>query len=343
MELTGRVIINSLSFSGSDTLTSGWSQYMSGNSSWVYQVKHDNGATIDLVNGELKVADHPYVKGHSLTLEAGKIGMNFYVFEPSAEEGTMTFSISGKGDVTAKNGYSIATDGSHVYTCYVSSIQMADTIKASYSCNGKTCEDSYSIEQYVKYFEEHASEYDQYTIALVRAIADYGHYGQIYLKARNGWTFDPHDGYAEMKTYYSTSFDKDEILTHLPSHAIDYSNSTGIQKISYQLYFSSTITLNIWIRANNGATVNCSGYDAKLQDDGRYHIERKISAQNLDTMLEIAGESEGDFSIKVSPLTYINAILTSDSYNADAKNAVCAFYKYYEAAKAYAGRPQEGN
>ena len=274
-----------------------------------------------------------YVAGHSLTLEEGKLGLNFYVYEPSDSEGTMEFSISGRGEVVAKEGY-VTENGYRVYTCYISSVQMADTVTATYTCNGESCQDTYSVQQYLAYFEAHQADYDDETITLVRAIADYGHYAQIYLKSLHKWTFDPDTGYAEMTDYYSDSFDQDSITANLGSHVLDYGNSAGIDKVSYQLYFDSAISVKIWIRLKDDAVVECD--EGALQADGRYLIERTgISATELDQEINITGSCDGDFAITVSPLTYINAILTSDTTSQDAKNAVSAFYMYYEAAKAY--------
>ena len=272
-----------------------------------------------------------FFAGHSLTLEDGRIGMNFFVYEPSNEESTLSFSISGKGDVEQKSGYE-TRDAYRIYTCYISSIQMADTITAEYSCNGETLTDTYSVKDYLTYIDEHSEDFDTKTIDLVHAIADYGHYGQIYLKGRNGWTFDPDTGYAEMTTYYASSYDQSAISALLPDANISY--SSGIVKITYQLYFDSAITLNIFFKVEEGASFTCDG--AELQDDGRWKVTKTgISATDLDTGFTVTGTCNGAFSVSVSPLTYIKAILNGSSDSA--KNAVSAFYKYYEAAKAYAG------
>ena len=303
---------------------------------WVGNSQHvpsDNVELSAVYSMVLTPSHDPFIAGHSLTLEEGRIGMNFFVYEPSDQEGTMSFSISGKGSVTQKSGY-VTRDVYRVYTCYVSSIQMADTITASYSCDGKSVTDPYSVKEYLTYLDEHASEYSEKMITLVHAIADYGHYGQLYLKDRNGWTFDPDTGYAPMNTYYASSFDQEKIMTTIPNSAITH--GSGIVKVSYQLYFDSAITLNIFFTVEDGQTFTCEG--AEDMGNGKWKVTRTgISATELDQAVTVSGTCGGNFSVSISPLTYVKAVLKSSSTSSNAKNAVSAFYMYYEAAKAYAG------
>ena len=51
--------------------------------------------------------------------------------------------------------------------------------------------------------------------------------------------------------------------------------------------------------------------------------------------INITRFADGEFSVSVSGLSYVRAVLKNDSFNATAKNAVCALYNYYAAAVAY--------
>lgn len=284
-----------------------------------------NGKTLTPFGGEA------FVAGHSLTLDEGLLGLNFYVFEPSAEESTMEFAITGAGEVIPGSGYK-TVDGYRVYTCYVTSIQMADMITATYTCDGNTITDEYSVAMYLGYFDQHTAEYSAETIDLVHAIADYGHYAQIALKERNGWTFDD---YAEMTDYYAQSFDYIEIYGSINDDA-SVTKGDGVAKVTTQLRLDSAVRMDINIYVKDGVTsFDCPG--AEDVGGGCYRVTVEgIDATELGDMTDIMGTAGGSaFDISLSPLTYIKSVLADSSFSLSTKNAVSAFYKYYEATQAY--------
>ena len=68
----------------------------------------------------------------------------------------------------------------------------------------------------------------------------------------------------------------------------------------------------------------------------RYRVSfTGIKAYELGNDLVITGNADGAFSVTVSGLSYVRAVLKNDSFDETAKNAVCALYNYYAAALAY--------
>ena len=300
--------------------------------------------------GVQKTAE-PEFKSKSLVL-SGQIGVNFYMNLPEIEgvdysESYMTFSITGKGTITARDDYDAndrdkGGNGYYGFTCYVNSIQMADTITATFHYgDDQTVLLDYSVADYIAYFDNHPSEYSQTTLDLIKAIADYGHYAQPFLSVENGWTIGT--DYAEMTKHYTESFDLDSIKTAIDGYTfVKNIEGSGITKATYRLNLESETMVDVFLTVEDGteliasATFNGKTFTAVKQADGRYRIRVSgISAHLLGETITITGTAGSDFTITVSALAYARAVLNSAAFGADAKNAMAALYRYYAAVKAY--------
>ena len=110
---------------------------------------------------------------------------------------------------------------------------------------------------------------------------------------------------------------------------------------------NSDTVLNVYITPKAGYTVSVSTtfngktYEGVRQSNGRYRVRIPgISAHLLGNMLNITGtasdgENSSDISIKVSPLSYAYTVLNNEAFDTDAKNAMAAFYGYYDAVIMY--------
>ena len=290
---------------------------------------------------------------------SGQIGVNFFMdldalTEAEREAGYMEFSISGKGGSTSTDTF----DPNHMnaskkyygFTCYVKSIQMAETITATYHYgNGKTVSKTYSVEEYFQVFEEHASAFDQKTTDLIHAIADYGHYMQIYLASVNH--FDIGTDYAESARHYAIRYDYDTIKTAVQPNAIARELSgSKVEKANYRLQLGSETTLDVFLKTTDGSaptnvkvTVRelVSGkttekaYTPVQQDDGRYLITiPNISAHKLGDTVTITGTAGKSFSVAVSPLSFVYDVLTKNK-DTESKDGLCSLYAYFAATVAY--------
>ena len=344
-------------------------------------------------NGKCTVCGYqrvfPAYKGHSVLLKEGKIGLNFYMdlsgLTDEEKAGSyMKFDIAGKGEVTEQDNYDansfVTLEGKtcNGFTAEIYAIQMADEITATfyYYQDGewKTVVNTYSVKQYCDDFtdkwnkQESHSDADTKAKPLIEALADYGHYLQIYLKGIRGWNFDPENGYTEMSTVYTTYSDSElsRAYTETVGKKISFNNdpNSKIKAVTYSLNFDSETCINVYFEMNEGKDYNgklwvssygtapfwyaSPGYPGELStgetaslerlSDGRYRLKIKgIFAQNLNRdftfVVSSDAEPEGYMAmITVSALSYVNA-LAADGRPEESKNAAAAFYRYYEATR----------
>ena len=304
----------------------------------------------------VKVEGTPAFKSQSLVL-SGQIGVNFYMDLSQLTEETRSASYVeftvGKGSPVevAFDANKTNSKGYFGFTCYVKSIQMADTIKAVYHYgDGKTIQKEYSVLKYIQAVDRNASAYDAKTLALVHSIADYGHYAQIYLAEVNGWTVG--DKYAEMTLFYTDSYDYADILSKVQANAfVKTIEGSNVTKATYKLHLDSETTVDVLLTTSDGeAPTNVklviheveSGKDVtktvtpEKQSDGRYLIRVSgISAHKLGDMMTISGTAGKAFEVQVCALSYVRSVLNSTSTSEAAKNGLSSLYAYYAATMAY--------
>ena len=290
----------------------------------------------------------PAFKSQSLVL-SGQIGLNFFLELPEVEgvdysRSYMTFTI-GQDKTEYRDDFDPDhMNGAHTrygFTCYVNSIQMADTITATFHYgDGKTVSKEYSVLKYIEFFEDNISAFNAKTIALIRAIADFGHYEQIYLAYVNEWTIG--ESYTEMSKYYTESFDYDAILDAVAGKAIVKTLSgSKVSKATYKLHLDSTTTVDVLLTVPAGtaltasATFNGKTYKAVKQPDGRYMVQiPDIAAHQLGDMITVSGNAGGAFTVQVSALSYVRSVL-ANNLTVPEKNGLSALYQYYTAVLAY--------
>ena len=151
-----------------------------------------NNTTVTAVWDELI----PSFKTHSLVL-TGLIGINFYLNLPENagmdySDSYIEFAISGKDGSITQDRFDPqdrnVTGEYYGFTCYVNSIQMADDITATFHYgDGQSITETYSVAKYIEDFAGVRSSYDEATINVVQAMADYGYFMQKVLSAANGW------------------------------------------------------------------------------------------------------------------------------------------------------------
>ena len=307
---------------------------------------------------ELAVAPKPEFKTQSLTL-SGQIGVNFFMdlsalADQERTNSYMTFTVGNSTSAQQANyneSFKDQTSGVYYgFTCGITSVQMADTITAVFHYgNGLTVENTYSVASYIEYFDEHQTDYNTKTLALIKSIADYGHYSQPFLAAANDWEVGT--DHVAMTKFYKDSYNYTDIADAISTAGKVFSNTVdanAIEVVSYSMDLNSDTVMNVFIKPKAGYTVNVSAtfkdetYNGELQSDGRYRVRIPgISAHLLGEMLKISGTAtngadSSSITINVSPLSYVYAVLTGgDSFNKAAKDAMSAFYSYYDAVIEY--------
>ncbi len=300
----------------------------------------------------------PVFKTQSLVL-SGQIGVNFYLDLSmlTAEERAssyMTFSIDDRGTITPRDNFDPdCVNRSEIYygfTCYINAIQMADEITATlhYSQNGeaKTLTQRFRAEEYFTTFDrmvQNGECTDPYMIALTHALADYGHYVQLFLASVKDWTLGT--DYQAMNGHYTESYPLDDIQTAVAKEAIELQNEgSDLEAMSYSVTLDSETKINLYLKPvasySGAVSVTVDGQTAFAPtqlSDGRYVVRiADISAHRLAERHTVVATTEhGMFSITLSVLSYVNGIFEAYPNDTAAQNAAASLYAYANAATAY--------
>lgn len=303
-------------------------------------------------------AVRPSFRTHSLSLD-GKIGVRFFMELPTIEDvdwtqSHMDFSVGGKGAFQASDSFDAEDKNNagtfYAFTCYVSSIQMAEPITATfhYAEDGveKSVAQTYSVSQYFSDYESVADQYDQKVTNLVHAMADYGHYVQLYLSAYRKWEIGT--DYAEIKAvtnYTNQMVDEARVATEPYAIECNVPKDGEIKKVmmSLDLETDTSIYLRVHMSANASVTsaVRADGTTletAKAKEGVWRIVVPNIMADELGSVHDFVITTSGgtEASVRVSALSFASVLLHDD--NEDDQNALFAMtsmYRYYEAAKAY--------
>ena len=116
-----------------------------------------------------------------------------------------------------------------------------------------------------------------------------------------------------------------------------------LKSMSYYDTFNESTTLNIRLRfkavpGTVTATVDGGAWDINPRGDKVYQLEiRNIAANALGTPMHVVVTADGKivYDVHISALSYVSAVLASNRDQAGEREALTAFYKYFEAAKAY--------
>ena len=294
------------------------------------------------------VSVKPVFKSKSLVL-SGQIGVNFFMDLPEIDgvdysESYMEFTVGSSEPVRVDFDENSMNSSKTYYrfTCFVTSIQMADTIKAVFHYgDGQTVEAEYSVEQYIAYFDEHSSSFNAKVIDLIHALADYGYYSQLFLSETNGWKLG--EDYAAMTLHYADGYDFDAVKAAVAGYKfVKELDGSKVTKATYKLVLDSTTALDVILTVEKGTELTASAefngntFEAEKLADGRYRVRiPDISAHQLGDTVTVTGEAGGAFTVAVAPLSYVRSVLNSASFGETAKNSMAAMYTYFEKVMAY--------
>jgi len=275
----------------------------------------------------------PEFVSHSLVL-SGELGMNFTMSIPAGiTDGSMTFKV---GNRTADAVVTAQSGGEVQYTYYVTSVEMAETITAAYSCtmNGetKTVTDSISVKEYLETIITNTENKAEYTAAtpLAKALYNYGHYAMSAVP----------DGpnHLEMPdTYAGTG-----LVSSLSGYGVSASLSSNVTAASYSLSLDSETAINIYLTTDSELTESDIGVSAPEGTTFDYTAEKAGSRTRVTITGIGAHELGSEFTvtvgtswIKASALSYVQKTLSNGNAAPENKNAAAALYAYYEKAVEY--------
>ena len=319
-----------------------------------YTVTYNN-VTFTAVYSELTA---PAFTSHALVL-SGEIGVIFNLKVPDGFDATgakMTFAIgkSGESEMAFSDASYNAYTNEYSFVCYVGAYRMADKITPSFSyfdgedelvVEGKP----YAAKDYIDFVRANSGSYDEETVTLVNALADYGHYSQIYLGRIHNYSVGDgvDDRYAAMTAYETDSYNYGTVKRDVRNRGMvkDF-DSDKVSKITYNLDLESKTNLYINITVKNGVVPD----EATLADGTVLPITQKsknvyrisindIKAGELNSDFSVTVKSEGGqiAAVTVSPMSYVCAVLSAESGSlteADIRDTVCALFWYGVAAEA---------
>lgn len=320
----------------------------------------DSVSDLDSLAGRtlVPVVNKPTFRRANLLL-TGSVGVNFFLELPEMEgvdysKSYMEFSVSGKGGTVTTDAFDPndkSKDGTlYAFTCNISSIQMAETITATFHYKvdeeEKAVVAEYSVAQYVIDFDAMGG-YDDETVALVHAVADYGHYVQPFLSASRDWTIGI--DYAEMpaSTVYSeTTIAEASAFAANYTFTSDYPKGEGIERITAALKLLSDTALEARVYTVAGEEVasatlaGATPLDVQKASSSCWAVTVSgIRAQRLCDNYEVTVTTNGGVvgKITMSGIAYANAVLNGDAYkdDQDALKAMTSLVRYHQAVKAY--------
>ena len=283
----------------------------------------------------------PVINGHALLLSS-EIGVQFKVTVPEDFDVTgskMEFVVSDGKTATMKVKSATKIEGENAYwfTCYINALELADTITATFKYGtDKEITGTYSAMTYIDVARTIYPEKEK-LLNLVASIQDYGHYMQ-----GSGWT----DGLTHEPIDAYTDLDDDSIEAVKSGvsemHIVKELRDSGVSEVLFALRLNEKTVINIYALPDEGMTITSSTAKAKgtqtIGGKEYYQFDTdKISAENLGTAYTITLSTEnGTATINVSAMSYVYAVLNSESFTVEKKKAMAAYYGYYTKAIAYA-------
>jgi hypothetical protein len=224
---------------------------------------------------------------------------------------------------------------------------MAEPIQATlHYGEGQTVSISYNVERYVKLLTDERSGFDEETVTLAKALADYGHYVQPYLAAANNWRLG--EDYVAMNSHFTNSYDYASAVEELAPHAFvsDY-EGTKVGSASARMFLDSGTDVEVLLKAREGETLTVDDVTATFPsvgkkatvsetNDGRISVRLDdVAAHELATPILV---SCGDKQIiSFSALSYARQVVSDmkNKYSEVEKNAMSSLFYYYKACKSY--------
>lgn len=289
-------------------------------------------------------------KTKSLVL-AERIGINFFMDLSvlTAEEKAdayMTFEVSNY-EKTIRDDFDsedVNAGGSYCFTCLLTSVEMAETVvPILHYGDGKTLTGaSYSVKEYIDTVVANSESFSDNVVLLVRALGDYGHYAQIYLANRKGWTAG--EDYTVMPKYRNSDYTSDHYSAYLSNLAgeamVKNIEGSAVTRVTYNLNFGTGTYININMTSSETITASAlvAGERIAAGGDGSFRTQGLMITKLGDrfTLTGTGSSNTMPFSVTLSGLSYIRSILNKETESvAGAKNAVASLYDYYNAAMSY--------
>lgn len=270
--------------------------------------------------------------GHSLTL-SGEVGVNFFLRCPAYLQGgeAVVTVMRGEG-VLLTSGFtdgarSQIVSGAYQFTAPVAAKEMTDALTLTVRLGEQTLySETYSVQQYGAYVLANAGQFSTETVALVRALLNYGAYAQLYFDYRTDALANA--GCAD------TPAEVD-----LPQSTAPFVTGSvgGLSCEGATLVLDSRTAVVFRLRLENGA--QAEDYDITggtcTQDGETLYVQTDgVCAQSLggDRTVTVR-KGEETLTIAYAPSDYLANMIANDGGTSDL--LLRALYAYHLAAVAY--------
>ena len=287
----------------------------------------------------------PRFIGHSVQL-SGDIGLQFFMTLPNGvnpQDCSVTFQ---GNNIDTTEEYIPTRSDKPGYTSYMvqldlSSIQLADRFtptlhyvdsEGEHTLTGS----SYCVMDFINWgVTQSDSVITMQEKAILRSLADYGYYSQIYMSAQNGWTYGV--DYASVNLGRPPiGQDWEDIEDYSSNYAIVSNiDSAVFSSVTFSMRFADRLSLRVIFKPADGVTIDTSkfnvggNYDYTISrlSGGRYAVTiTGISVRDIDDATNITYDGSSN-SVSVSPLSYVYAMMCQEDHDAG-KYLVCALANY---------------
>ena len=280
---------------------------------FTFRFFQEAGLTYKADNLGVYVSEKSTVKGHSLTIDGGTLGLNYFL-DLDAEvladtNATVRFTTPRGTQETLVKDVVAETDGSYKFTAKVSSVEMASAIKMEivsgervyriYKNGTASAAYEYSVKEYAD--QVIAGEYAEAMKNVAKAMLNYGAAAQVYFG---------------FNTEKLASENYTEALAQVTSNDISAVAITGT---------APTGTKAALILDSDTSIVIYNAQGEKIGD------KTGINSKNLDAPYEITCEGG---TVTVSVLAIGEKVLESGTASAEYKNLVKALKLFSDASKA---------
>jgi len=288
--------------------------------------------------------------GYTLSL-AGNIGVNFYMEleapVAASETAYMEFILpnGSKEQVLVKDAMKDTelADGKtyHVFSCEVASDEMTGEIQAQLIVteSKKSTVYSYTVKDYADYIVEHTNNYTAETIALAKAMLNYGAYSQLYFETNT-------EALANAKLAEADKDVSTVTADSLVGYMVTAAKYDALGKFTgANLVLESETTLKIYFDVADGVdvadltfTINDEAVTPVQLGDRYVFVLEDIGAHDLDTVYTFeVTDNTNTLSFECSTMAYCYNVLNREGgiYTTDLKNLIAALRLYNMASDAY--------
>ena len=309
-------------------------------------------ATKDYSTNQGPITEPEFTADHSMIL-AGKIGLRFLVDFPENYDTSSCYVVFTSSDgrtftVNYANSETIEGQGNkRSFTFYMNALELADTVTATlHYGDGKTTTDAYSVISYISDIKSSVYGNNFNLMNLMYKLQAYGYYLQ-----NSGWT----DGRTHkqipipVSTLIENNIPKTIIVDGCLEDTINAVSSYGmtltqsgtlIDDVRFALALNSETDLRIAVKPASGVTItsDASEYTVVTIGGEKYYVFTvvEIGPKKLGDNKNVTIKTDkGNATISVSPIYYVKQVLNSSSFDTNQKNAMIAYYNYFDAAKRY--------